>query len=371
MLVMDTGYHVVDDAVDGAMDSGWEVHRLPTQIRGTGTSQYVAELLKALVIFRPDFILSINHSGFDEKGALAQLLERYDMPLASWFVDHPMPILGGASANATSNSQLFCFERTAFPWLERNGYKEPVFLSTASNARYFSLSRLDTDLVRRMYCAVSFVGHSWWYKARVEPLKAVRKAARMLATKQRIDRTTVSGAFQKIIETGNRKTFGAAQVALADASMKSRQQFVNRLKELDLTLVGDEYWKNICPGIPVSPILDYHNELPAFYAASHVNMNITSEQMPTAVNQRVWDVPGVRGFLLTDGQEDARNVFEDGVSMAFYDSLDEAVSKASYYLEHTTERERIARRGMEIVEQSHRITHRMQALYDVMKKRFG
>lgn len=45
--------------------------------------------------------------------------------------------------------------------------------------------------------------------------------------------------------------------------------------------------------------------------------NNPAAQMPTALNQRVWDVPGVCGFLITDAQEDALEFFEEDVDMVF------------------------------------------------------
>ncbi|MBN2719363.1 MAG: glycosyltransferase [Deltaproteobacteria bacterium] len=371
VLIFDTQYHMVDDAVDGALELGWQVHRLASPKRGNGSTQFIAALLTALVTYRPDFVLTINHLGFDAEGVLATLLERYDIPIASWFVDHPMPVLGGADNNATSNLQLFCFERTAFAWLQKSGYANPGYLPTASNGKYFRPDRLNPTLMDRYRCQISFAGNSWWYKTRVEPAKGIRKAARAMMARQKIGRSNVAGAFEKMLEKGDRKAFAAAQVVLAEASMASRQRFVKRLQALNPTLIGDEYWKNICPGVKVSPYLDYHTELPSFFAASHVNMNITSEQMPTAVNQRVWDVPAVNGFLLTDAQDDALEIFTDEESMAFYSSLDEAMSKARFYLAHPDVRERIAAKGRAIVEQSHRMTHRMQSMYHAMKLRFG
>lgn len=371
VLIFDTQYLVVGDVVEAAVDLGWNVHRLPTRKKGSGDNQFIAALLTALVTVKPDFILTINHLGFDEGGILASLLEGYGIPMASWFVDHPMPILGGAQQNATSNLQVFCFERSAFDWLGRNGYESPVFLPTGSNKRYFNPEAIDKAIRKKYTHPLAFAGSSWWYKTRVEPAKQVRKAARALASNQVINRTTVAGAFEKMLEKGDRKAFGAAQVALAEASMRTRQQFVNRLSDLNLKLFGDQYWRNICPKVKVTPYLDYKTELPALFAACHINVNITAEQMPTAVNQRVWDVPGAGGFLLTDAQEDALDVFQDGDSMVFYTSLDEAVSKAQFYREKADLRQKIAKRGWEIVEKSHRITHRLDTMYTVMKKRFG
>ncbi len=371
VLVFDTGYLVVGDVLDAAEKLGWKVEKLPAQKKGCGDNQFIASLLTSLVMHQPDFIMTINHLGFDEAGVLASLLERYGIPVASWFVDHPMPILGAANKNATSNLQLFCFERTAFPWLIKNGYDNPVFLPTGANSRYFSEEKVNLKQIARFQFPLSFVGNSWWLKARVEPSKKTQKIAKELKSKQKVNRVTLAGLCEKLFENGDRKLFSVAQVALAEASMDTRKQFVNRLNELNVKLFGDEYWKIVCPSVQASPYLDYHTELPALFLGSDVNLNITAEHMPTAVNQRVWDVPAVGGFLLTDAQEDALNVFVDGESMAFYTSLDEAVSKAKFYLMHPEIRAQVARKGNAIIHQSHLMIHRLQYMYDIMRKRFG
>lgn len=371
VLIFDSGYLVVGDAINAAEDLGWKVAKLPAQKKGSGENQFVAALLTALVTYQPDFVLTINHIGFDETGVLAALLERYDIPTASWFVDHPMPILGAANKNATSNLQLFCFERTAFPWLSNNGYGEAVFLPTGANGRFFNAEKTDPLQIARFRFPLSFVGHSWWLKARVEPSKPVRKAAKELWNKQKVNRATLVGLCEKLLEKEDRELFAAVQVALAEASMDTRKKLIDRFRELNVTLFGDKYWEKLCPGVKVFSPLDYHNELPALFMGSDVNLNVTAEHMPTSVNQRVWDVPAVGGFLLTDAQEDALNVFVDGESMAFYTSLDEAGSKARFYLAHAEIRARISLKGAAIIHQSHLMTHRLQYMYNVMKKRFG
>ena len=122
-MVMKSNYFVVEDVVSAAREMGWAVHELPTALDDKADSQFLKALLMAVVEFRPDFLLTINHIGFDEKGVLAGILEGYDIPLASWFVDHPLPILCGAEKNARSTSQIFCFERSALPWLASIGFE--------------------------------------------------------------------------------------------------------------------------------------------------------------------------------------------------------------------------------------------------------
>ena len=375
VLVMQADYHVVGDVLEGARELGWIVRSMPTASAGRGSSTFLTELLQALVEFKPDFLLSINHLGFDEEGALAELLERFEVPLASWFVDHPLPILGGAEKNARSNCQLFCFERTALPWLASIGFEDPRHLPTGSSVRRFHPSLVLDELRARFAHPLSLVAGSWWHKARVEPSSAVRAAARELFGAHPVDRSFVRDGLEALLaaDSGDsrRLVHHAAQAALAEASMNTRREFVRALSGLGLVVHGDEHWRELVPGLRLEPPVDPERELPTLFAASAINLNVTAEQMPTAVNQRVWDVPGVGGFLLTDAQEDVLEHFEDGVDVATYESHGEAREKARYYLAHPEERRRIARAGFEKVEREHRTTHRLRTVEDVLRRRFA
>ncbi len=377
VLILDTGYITVDDLENGATDLGWNVATLNTKAKGKAESNFVADLLKSLVVHRPDFVLTVNHLGFDDQGILAKLLSRYEIPVATWFVDHPLPILGGSAGNVTSNVQVFCFERTSLPWLRGQGYDDPVYLPTGSNCRHFHPDVVNRGRAAELAGQLTFVGNSWWIKARVEPTGWVKKAAGEIHRRIDVNRRVVANGFAEQLDRlnlrvkGPRGRFAAAQVALAEASMETRRRFAGALHPMGLRVHGDPHWERLVPGIDLRPGIDYKVSLPALFAGTAVNANVTAEQMPTALNQRVWDVPATGAFLLTDAQEDALDLFTEDKDIVVYRSFDEAVDKAKYYIDHPEIREQIARRAFGAIDQNHRITHRLTQLADVMRKRFG
>ncbi len=376
VLVFDADYLTVRDIIDGAAELGWTVATLKTKTKGTPDDSFLARLLEALVLNRPDFILTVNHLGFDEAGVLSKLLNCYEIPTASWFVDHPLPIIGGAVENATSNTQVFCFERSALDWIRSQGYQDPVYLPTGSNRRWFHPDRINRSFDAQMAMPLSFVGNSWWSKARVEPSKPIRKAAKKLKAQIEINRRTVANGFARQLDRATLKTrdprgrFAAASVALAEASMATRQRFAKALQPVGLTVFGDPYWEQLVPGITLKPGVDYKKDLPALFHGSDVNANVTAEQMPTAVNQRVWDVPSVKGFLLTDAQEDALEFFVEDEEIVVYRSLEEAKDKARFYIDHPELRAPIAQKAFDKVDQAHRISHRLEQMAKTMRARF-
>lgn len=377
VLVFEADYLMINDVISGARELGWSVSTISTQTKGVAKEQFVRDLLTKILSTRPDFLLTINHFGFDEEGILASLLDNFQIPVASWFVDHPLPILGGAEANAVSSVQTFCFERTALPWLMSRGFEEPRFLPTASNRLNFHPERVDLERAKTLGSPLAFVGNSWWTKAIVEPPKMMRRAAKKLLQRTAVNRRHLDENFDERLNEvlrglpGDRSQYRAAGVAFAMASMETRKRFARALLPLGLRIHGDPYWKKLVPGIDLKPGLDPVLDLPPLFSGTAINVNVTAEQMPTALNLRVWDVPGVEGFLITDAQEDALEFFEEDVDMVLYRDLDEAKDKVKFYLDHPAKRQSIAKKGFERVESLHRMTHRLQDMAAAMKARFG
>ncbi|MDJ0764894.1 MAG: glycosyltransferase [Myxococcota bacterium] len=375
VLVLDTGYLMVEDVIDAATDLGWHVATIQTQKEGMAQGSFISQLLRALIAERPDFIFTINHLGFDEKGVLAGLLNRYQIRIASWFVDHPLPILGGAMGNATPNTQVFCFEKTALRWLKTQGYEDPVYLPTGYNQRHFHPDRVNGDRAAALGGPLTFVGNSWWSKARESPDQQSKRAAQDILQQIQVNRNALAQGFAEALDAVKldipepRARYTATQIALAEASMETRRQFAAALRPFGLTIYGDVHWDHLVPGIDRRPGLIAAGDVPALFAGSSLSANVSAEQMPTAVNQRVWEVPAVGGCLLTDAQEDAQVYFVDGEDIVLYQSFEEAADKAAFYLRHPEKRRAISERSFQKVSAAHRLTHRLEQMEKTLKSR--
>ena len=93
ILFFDSGYFLCDEILAALKRLGVDHRIIPLGNRETGSNAFIEDLLKAVVDFRPDFVLTVNHFGLDREGRLAGLLEELGLPLASWFVDNPHLIL--------------------------------------------------------------------------------------------------------------------------------------------------------------------------------------------------------------------------------------------------------------------------------------
>ncbi|MEO1173196.1 MAG: DUF3880 domain-containing protein [Myxococcota bacterium] len=135
VLLLDGRYHLVDDCEHALRASGHRVARVPVT---DDLPQLVRTLLWTALEAKPDFILSINHIGFDEGGHLGGLLEELSLPIAVWYVDSPGFVLAGAEPPAPKLSTVFCWERAWHSSLAEAGYDDIHWLPHATNPNAFS-----------------------------------------------------------------------------------------------------------------------------------------------------------------------------------------------------------------------------------------
>ncbi len=92
-----------------------------------------------------------------------------------------------------------------------------------------------------------------------------------------------------------------------------------------------------------------HYGMPKVFKASKINLNISYKQITVGMPLRVLDIMGAGGFLLSNYQEELVENFRPGVDCVIYESIEDAIVKAEYYLEHEEERMEIAHNGHEAV----------------------
>ena len=101
------------------------------------------------------------------------------------------------------------------------------------------------------------------------------------------------------------------------------------------------------------------------YAESKVCFNIS---MTNDLNMRTFEIMGTGSFLMTSWIPTIEEFFEDGKHLVLYRSLDELIDKTKYYLDHDTEREKIAQAGYEEVIKNHTIQKRVDVILNEFLK---
>jgi glycosyltransferase involved in cell wall biosynthesis len=82
-------------------------------------------------------------------------------------------------------------------------------------------------------------------------------------------------------------------------------------------------------------------------------------------NMRIWESMASGSMLITQRINGIEDFFEDGKDLVLYDSIDEAIKKANYYLSNSEERESIAQSGLKRILSGHTYADRTKAILDV------
>ncbi|EHJ46234.1 hypothetical protein DFW101_0217 [Solidesulfovibrio carbinoliphilus subsp. oakridgensis] len=349
---------------------------------------FVALVRGAVAAFRPDFVLTVNHLGVDREGVLLELLAGLRLPLASWFVDSPELTLPLYRPAATADTVLFTWDTDSLEPLRAAGFPHVHYLPLAADeTRFHPRTRLPEAHPWR--ARVSFVGNSMRLKtalrlAASEPSPELLAAFGDLAASfgpspRRLVRDHLADvrpdllpAYEALGTTERRLAYETA--VIWESTRRYRAACVEGTMAHRPLLVGDAGWSDTFAGEGTRwrrlPELAYYDQLPDFYPLSDVNFNATSLQMKGAVNQRVFDVPACRAFLLTDARRQMERLFEPGREVAVYASPEEAGELLARYLADPAARAALARAGHRRVLAEHTYPRRMTELFAVMRQTF-
>lgn len=119
------------------------------------------------------------------------------------------------------------------------------------------------------------------------------------------------------------------------------------LKRLGVKHKVDLYSGRKPQNLPVNYMgyADYSFKMPRVFKESKINLNVTLRSIQSGIPLRVMDILGAGGFCLTNYQTEIAEYFENGTDLVWYESMDDLMEKAAYYLSHDEERERIAQNG--------------------------
>ncbi|WP_426448799.1 CgeB family protein [Paenibacillus sp. S-38] len=81
-----------------------------------------------------------------------------------------------------------------------------------------------------------------------------------------------------------------------------------------------------------------------------------------SINPRTYEICAAGAFQLTDVRPELPAMYRPGIEVATYQSPEEFMEKAAYYLEHDAEREAMALRGLRRTREEHTYRHRVEAL---------
>ncbi|MBN1307089.1 MAG: glycosyltransferase [Chitinispirillaceae bacterium] len=335
---------------------------------------YESQLQRLIQTGRPEIIISVNMLGFDGNGILAEHARREGIPAAVWFLDDPRPILLNRRNQITPDMVAFSWERGYIPWLQRQGFSSVHYLPLATDPSRFAPPTSGGNRIRCGFTGSSMGGRflsdiaaTFIWKPHYRAL-AEEVAAQLLFNKQiEVDQCIAETCRSKMIpppEHDEHTQTWLRSYILHTASMMKRKKCISSLLPSGVETFGDPAgWQELCgPGLITHPDIDYLTNLAGCYRSIIVNVNITSCQMPSGLNQRVFDVPACGAFLLNDYQDDLDELFTKN-EYAVYDSPEELPEKVAFYLKNKQIRESVIASARKRILNDHTYFHRLRTLF--------
>lgn len=107
----------------------------------------------------------------------------------------------------------------------------------------------------------------------------------------------------------------------------------------------------------------YYTEMPKIFKLSRLNLNPTLKTIQSGIPLRVLDILGCGGALLCNCQPEILEYFEPEKDIILYDSIEDAIAKAEYYLAHDDERNHIAANGYQKVAEQFSYPERLSYMF--------
>jgi len=367
VLMLGADYFLQREAARAFKAHGWRV----VTVNVRPEAEYIQKLLEAILFEKPDLLFTVNHLGFDADGIVTGLIEQVALPAVSWFVDSPAYILLDHLAAVSPWIITPVWERCEIETLKNLGFDAPYWLPLATDPELMGIGRQE-----QKNGLIGFVGDSMevasrkWRKMLPKGTiagKIYEEAIAAILLNRSVH--PLDGAIPAGWDAVTRLNFASAVVL--EATRRYRHKYLKTLNNNSLKVWGDSGWHDIKEfGAIIADRVEYYRELPFVYGSTSINLNFTSFQMPTTVNQRVFDCPAAGGFLLSDNQTDIEVLFEPGET-ALFSSAEELAEKADYFLQHPVRAEKISRNAYRRILQEHTYHHRVGNIIAEARRRFA
>lgn len=125
---------------------------------------------------------------------------------------------------------------------------------------------------------------------------------------------------------------------------------------------------NFLQNVNTHTSVNYYTVMNKIFYLSKINLNITLPSIETGVPQRILDIMGCGGFVLTNYQQEIEDLFVIGRDIEVFRSIDELREKCAYYLSHEKERLTIAMNGYQKIRDSFSYQHLLQKMITIVQE---
>ena len=323
------------------------------------------------------FVFSINF--YPEISAICTTLHtRY----VCWSVDCPVLELFSNEIKNEYN-RVFLFDRLQYERLHKYNENGLFHLPLASGTERMDkvISTISNADRAKFSADISFVGSLYSEKNKYRELKGLSDftkgyvdglvSAQLMIYGVNFIESSLTDAVVEDMKKGRIGSDSQNLVEPVDRFAAAHEfigyEIAERERQLTLSTLSEYFDVNLYTLSDTSKLPKVNNkgsarsldEMPKIFNLSKINLNMTMRSIQTGLPLRIFDIVSAGGFCMTNYQEELPELFDIGVDLEAYSSLEELVDKCSYYLSHEDERKRIALNGYEKAKTVHNIRNRV------------
>lgn len=117
--------------------------------------------------------------------------------------------------------------------------------------------------------------------------------------------------------------------------------------------------------------VDYYTDMNKIFYLSKINLNITLPSIETGLPQRILDIMGSGGFVLTNYQQEIDDYFVIGKEIEVFHDIDELMEKTAWYLSHEEERLKISMNGYLKVREKFSYIHQLKQIIQTVDSNYS
>lgn len=336
---------------------------------------------------QPLFVFSINFYP-----AIAEICSIYGKPYLCWTVDSPVPELFSPSLCKPTN-RVFLFDRAQFDAVNHfnPGCVFHLPLAAATNRFDAVIKSINANDIKQYSSDISFVGSLYTEKDMLASkmtglseysqgyINAISEAAMKVYGYYLVPSAISDTVINDIKNVMGPDFFNLPEpLAPTDKYIASEEYIGRHIAAIErtytLNALAEHFNVDLYTRSDVSKLPKVNtkggvrtlDEMPKVFNLSKINLNMTLRSIETGLPLRCFDIIGCGGFLMTNYQSELADMFEIGVEIEAYSSIEELIDKCDYYLTHEDERAEIARRGYEKVKNNYTYFHRMKAMLEAI-----
>lgn len=301
---------------------------------------------------------------FNFKSVVAKCCFKMRIPYIAWVFDSPFGITEREDILKYQTNYIFLFDRYVYCEMKERGIDTVYHQPLAVNLQRLDEIKLSSSDRNKYGADVSFVGTLYpstfaGFRAKLPQyelgqVESVIEAQMKIYGGYFLDSFTEGDMCERIRlllegESGYDKLFheGLQSIIAKEVTRRERLTLLFLLsQDFNVALYSNKS-EDMLSTVDFRGVVDSYDEVYRVYKASRINLNISFKRIVEGMPLRVMDIMGAGGFLLSNYQQELVEEFEPGRDCAVYESIEDAVAKAKYYLSHEDERREIAKNGHE------------------------